>query len=68
MIWAGVIAFYFIMKKYSTKEELANWKYVPILNLWSTNWGFVKRYWKTFIIAWFIVLIVALWWSLTKNS
>lgn len=67
IIWLGVFAFYFILKKYSSKEELSNWKYIPILNFVASDWGVVKKHWKKFILIWFIVLILFLWWSLSKG-
>jgi len=64
----GFIAFYLLMKKYSTKEDLAEIKFLPIpmgVGLWgASDWKAFRRRWKKFMIVWFIVLFFAIGWSI----
>ncbi|RJQ33469.1 hypothetical protein C4566_03515 [Candidatus Parcubacteria bacterium] len=69
---AGFIAFYLLMKKYSTKEDLAKIKYIPIpmgLGWWgASDWQAFRRRWKKFIVVWFVVLFLAIGWSIISGK
>lgn len=67
----GFVAFYLLMKKYSTKEDLAKIKYIPFpmgLGLWgASDWQVFRRRWKKFMIVWFVVLFIATGWSIISG-
>ncbi|MDQ5938558.1 MAG: hypothetical protein QG603_417 [Patescibacteria group bacterium] len=65
VISLGIIWFFYVIMKYTTKEDR---KRVTALGpfIYSSNLDGLKRHWKKYLIIWFVVLILALYFLTNK--